>query len=761
MRTFKEYTIYEANISRTDGEPKSPDEKRFKDKHVVQVTDYPVAGTSDVLNAKTMKKDMSKAAGYHETEDEDVYESVEADGDLTEGSAENFNERELSAAELRSREKYAQDLPDADFKKRYGKNWKSVKMATATKMAKAKSEQTNEALDKGYRPNSNYEGPPSIGDIMKSAKPGKVGRLKEVPLADRHKHNINHYAVVHNGERQSSHMFAGAHEKAQKAADDYRAKLAKQGKPTSGVTVHAYASEEVGVSEETNLDEISTATLNRYYHKATVSKKDRTAGINRAREIQRKRLYKAQDERKPYDTYRGEEVQAQEGAFSRMDVQKKETERLGANKVKGDGMKTYKPASTLIANPKTQQVRRVTPSRAAFAVKKGFVYAEHFEGLNEDPYKGQPVGVTVTMKHKTTGQKQKTSFPGTHSAVAGAKAHIAQMQKKGYEVHSKDLMYAEDKQPVDEVSVNKLSQYMSKSAANVSGKDAKTQDKRIAGQSMADKKIRKAGGYSSTAKVAATNEAVSYDDAKKKLERMKKGSTVSFTHSETGKKISGQYHGLRNMGGRSYAYVETGKSAFRVPVHHIHQVGEQVTEARRAKDSVEAENIIMMLRKAVSLKGQKEIVFADGKKLKVPAIQAAKALKTYEDLRTSGEKRNYMMKLLASPESFRKALTDSNPGAAPSKIGITLPKIKALGEQVEVLEEGVIDTLNSIVKNKQVQEVKFKDGKKLKVDMQTANLLTKVYKALNSTNAKKFADKLEQGQSSFMKMLDFAYSVTR
>ena len=41
------------------------------------------------------------------------------------------NERKLSKAV----EKIAQSLPDAEFKKRYGKNWKSVKIATAEKLA--------------------------------------------------------------------------------------------------------------------------------------------------------------------------------------------------------------------------------------------------------------------------------------------------------------------------------------------------------------------------------------------------------------------------------------------------------------------------------------------------------------------------------------------------------------------------------------------------------------------------------------------------
>ena len=45
-------------------------------------------------------------------------------------------ERELTSKELKRREEIAKDLPDDEFKDRYGKDWMSVKMATATKMAK-------------------------------------------------------------------------------------------------------------------------------------------------------------------------------------------------------------------------------------------------------------------------------------------------------------------------------------------------------------------------------------------------------------------------------------------------------------------------------------------------------------------------------------------------------------------------------------------------------------------------------------------------
>ena len=44
-------------------------------------------------------------------------------------------EKEMTPAQMKKREEIAQSMDDADFKKRYGKDWMSVKMATATKQA--------------------------------------------------------------------------------------------------------------------------------------------------------------------------------------------------------------------------------------------------------------------------------------------------------------------------------------------------------------------------------------------------------------------------------------------------------------------------------------------------------------------------------------------------------------------------------------------------------------------------------------------------
>ncbi len=64
------------------------------------------------------------------------------------------------------------------------------------------------------------------------------------------------------------------------------------------------------------------------------------------------------------------------------------------------------------------------------------------------------------------------------------------------------------------------------------------------------------------------------DAAHNKLKKMKKGSSVSFTNQQTGKKVTGTYQGLKRMGGRPYAHVEHPKGVKEpnmIPVHHIHQ----------------------------------------------------------------------------------------------------------------------------------------------------------------------------------------------
>ena len=62
-------------IKETVNPPKSEDEKRFMDKHIVAKHKHPVA-KDDQFTAKT-KKDKTKIAGHHGDEDKAVYEAAD------------------------------------------------------------------------------------------------------------------------------------------------------------------------------------------------------------------------------------------------------------------------------------------------------------------------------------------------------------------------------------------------------------------------------------------------------------------------------------------------------------------------------------------------------------------------------------------------------------------------------------------------------------------------------------------------------------
>ena len=90
-------------------------------------------------------------------------------------------ERELTKKELKRREEIAKDLPDADFKKRYGADWMSVKLATATKMAKKEMKEAIGPKDASDAGEYDYEGDMAKNQLktMMSAAKTVMGMLDD------------------------------------------------------------------------------------------------------------------------------------------------------------------------------------------------------------------------------------------------------------------------------------------------------------------------------------------------------------------------------------------------------------------------------------------------------------------------------------------------------------------------------------------------------------------------------------------------------
>lgn len=73
----------------------------------------------------------------------------------------------------------------------------------------------------------------------------------------------------------------------------------------------------------------------------------------------------------------------------------------------------------------------------------------------------------------------------------------------------------------------------------------------------------------------------------------------------------------------------------------------------------------------------------------------------------------------------------------------------------EIVVEGVLEDLASIVKNKSIGQIKFKDGKKQKVDLTTASMILSMHKQLNGSNKKKVEGMLDDSKK-FMQIVQFA-----
>jgi uncharacterized membrane protein (UPF0127 family)/phosphopantetheine adenylyltransferase len=138
-----------------------------------------------------------------------------------------LRERKLTKGELKDRERIAKDLPDKEFKKRYGKDWKSVKLATATKLAKKnenyppyKADQvqkvryqasdtfTNspkQAKKRGYLEEigidlSNYKGQILPGDVLRAPKGFPLGGKKlekslQLKVVKNSREGVNRYKL--------------------------------------------------------------------------------------------------------------------------------------------------------------------------------------------------------------------------------------------------------------------------------------------------------------------------------------------------------------------------------------------------------------------------------------------------------------------------------------------------------------------------------------------------------------------------------------
>ena len=121
---------------------------------------------------------------------------------------------------------------------------------------------------------------------------------------------------------------------------------------------------------------------------------------------------------------------------------------------------------------------------------------------------------------------------------------------------------------------------------------------------------------------------------------------------------------------------------------------------------------------------------------------------------SSGKTNSFSIKLMKNGKPQKKALQMQIYNMDNKKYELNM---YIEGFEFSLKEENVMDTIKGIVKNKSANTVKFNDGKTMKIDMQTANVLLKVYDALNKQNKEKVETMMSKDKQNFMKIVDFAW----
>lgn len=183
--------------------------------------------------------------------------------------------------------------------------------------------------------------------------------------------------------------------------------------------------------------------------------------------------------------------------------------------------KTLTPAELKKRNDVAKAIKKDDPDMPmdkkmaiATSVAKKTAEAAEYPHPMYDPKSGEKVMAKTPADHNKYAKMGYTHEKPDMKELSMSMKDLSKtgLSKKASSVDKdklkKDL--ARLKKGVNEVSSNTLGNYMRKSAAAAAkpGASARTQDKRIGGQKMADNKIRKKMGYSSPAKVpAGANEA--------------------------------------------------------------------------------------------------------------------------------------------------------------------------------------------------------------------------------------------------------------
>jgi hypothetical protein len=116
----------------------------------------------------------------------------------------------------------------------------------------------------------------------------------------------------------------------------------------------------------------------------------------------------------------------------------------------------------------------------------------------------------------------------------------------------------------------------------------------------------------------------------------------------------------RKKDGLTHSTKKTGPDSHEIYIKEEIEL-EEAKRGRPPKNKTESDpgsdNIIMQLRKVITLRGQNPVTFVDGKKSAVSPSTAHRLLAYYDNLRTTGEKHTFSQRIHKSADSMRDVIS--------------------------------------------------------------------------------------------------------
>ena len=284
--------------------------------------------------------------------------------------------------------------------------------------------------------------------------------------------------------------------------------------------------------------------------------------------------------------------------------------------MKEEMKKDDKKKSELIANPKTQQVKRVTPSRAKYAVKRGFVYAE--EWLDEE------LDMLFEMSYKD-------KFQAMLKKTGKTLADMSDEDKKKF-FNAVDAAHSAKNEDFTELKLSQFSEnFMSNEAY-----DTPAVKKPVSQMTPAEKKKNdeRRSAYNTFQKRQRDNENATKD---------MKGMAPHMKNPALGEEVEQiDEISAAQAARRDYASDKRGLAPTKKDKPDVKY---------DPKKDKSVEHIVPQLRKAMSI--GKEVTFQDGKSHKINSGHAAKFLNKYMNSKPA-EKEQMQSHAHKSLDHFKK-----------------------------------------------------------------------------------------------------------